>query len=131
MHQLHQQSPSQKTPGNAKYQLFQGTPQSLHDYSLDPPPGVVAAEGNYTINVDRAEVGEVAKLILGETLGLTYVLDPRVHLCLFSLSVHPIFLAVARTTAAIIHTNPVTRPIHDNLRLITLLFLCHIYFQSS
>lgn len=75
----HQQSPSQKTPGNAKYQLFQGTPQSLHDYSLDPPPGVVAAEGNYTINVDRAEVGEVAKLILGETLGLTYVLDPRVQ----------------------------------------------------
>lgn len=37
------------------------------------------AEGNYTINVDRAEVGEVAKLILGETLGLTYVLDPRVQ----------------------------------------------------
>jgi general secretion pathway protein D len=73
------QSAADTKAGKTSYQLFQGTPQSLMEGSLEPPPGVVAAEGNYTINVDRAEIGEVAKLILGETLGLTYVLDPRVQ----------------------------------------------------
>ncbi len=73
------QSAADTKTGKTSYQLFQGTPQSLLEGSLEPPPGVVAAEGNYTINVDRAEIGEVAKLVLGETLGLTYVLDPRVQ----------------------------------------------------
>ncbi len=61
------------------YQLIQGTTQGLNDSSLDPPPGVVQAGGNYTINVDRADISEVAKLVLGETLGLSYVVDPRVQ----------------------------------------------------
>lgn len=73
------QSAADTKTGKTSYQLFQGTPQSLLEGSLEPPPGVVAAEGNYTINVDRAEIGEVAKLVLGETLGLNYVLDPRVQ----------------------------------------------------
>jgi general secretion pathway protein D len=65
--------------GRTGYQLFEGSPQSLEDSSLDPQPGVVAADGKYTINVDRADIGEVAKLVLGETLGLNYVVDPRVQ----------------------------------------------------
>ncbi len=73
------QSAADTKTGKTSYQVFQGTPQSLLEGSLEPPPGVVAAEGNYTINVDRAEIGEVAKLVLGETLGLNYVLDPRVQ----------------------------------------------------
>ncbi len=73
------QSAADTKTGKTSYQLFQGTPQSLLEGSLEPPPGVVAAEGNYTINVDRAEISEVAKLVLGETLGLNYVLDPRVQ----------------------------------------------------
>lgn len=65
--------------GRTNYQLFEGTPQGLADSSLDPPPGVVEADGKFTINVDHADIPEAAKLILGETLGFPYVLDPRVQ----------------------------------------------------
>ena len=65
--------------GRTNYQLFEGTPQDLADSSLDPPPGVVEADGKFTINVDHADIPEAAKLILGETLGFPYVLDPRVQ----------------------------------------------------
>jgi general secretion pathway protein D len=67
------------TASRGKYELYQGTEQSLNDSSLDPPPGVVQADGKYTINVDRADIAEVAKLVLGETLGLNYIIDPRVQ----------------------------------------------------
>ena len=65
--------------GRTNYQLFEGTPQELADSSLDPPPGVVEADGKFTVNVDHADISEAAKLILGETLGFPYVLDPRVQ----------------------------------------------------
>ena len=42
-------------------------------------PGVEKTGDKYTINVDAAEVGQVAKLILGDTLGYSYVVDPRVQ----------------------------------------------------
>jgi general secretion pathway protein D len=65
--------------GRGNYQLFEGTEQGLGDDTRDPPPGVVAADGKYTINVDRADIAEVTKLVLGETLGFSYVIDPRVQ----------------------------------------------------
>ena len=36
-------------------------------------------DGKFTVNVDEATLGEAAKLILGETLGYNYILDPRVQ----------------------------------------------------
>ena len=61
------------------YQFFPGSTQDLRDTSIEPPPGVAESRGEYTINVDRAEIAEVAKLILGDTLGLNYVVDARVQ----------------------------------------------------
>ena len=60
-------------------QFFPGQPQTPLDTSLDPPPGVREADGKFTINVDHADINEVAKLVLGETLGFNYVIDPRVQ----------------------------------------------------
>jgi general secretion pathway protein D len=62
------------------YQLFPGSGNELGEGQVDPPPGVGQAEdGKFTVNVDQASIGEAAKLILGETLGFNYVVDPRVQ----------------------------------------------------
>lgn len=46
----------------------------------DPPAGVGALDdGKFTVNVDQASLPESAKLILGETLGYNYTIDPRVQ----------------------------------------------------
>ena len=36
-------------------------------------------DGKFTVNVDQASLPEAAKLILGETLGYSYIVDPRVQ----------------------------------------------------
>ena len=41
------------------------------------PPGVQPLEGGYTLNFDNAPVSQVAKSVLGDTLGVGYVIDPR------------------------------------------------------
>lgn len=61
-----------------RYELFAGTSGSLLVDGEEPPPGVGAQEdGKFTVNVDQAALPEAARLILGETLGFNYVLDPR------------------------------------------------------
>ena len=46
----------------------------------DPPAGVGELDdGKFTVNVDQATLPESAKLILGETLGYNYTIDPRVQ----------------------------------------------------
>jgi general secretion pathway protein D len=60
------------------YQIFAGQPPHNEDGTL-PAPGVTQDGGNYSINIDGAEMAQAAKLILGETLGLNYIVDPRVQ----------------------------------------------------
>ena len=46
----------------------------------DPPAGVGELDdGKFTVNIDQATLPESAKLILGETLGYNYTIDPRVQ----------------------------------------------------
>ena len=64
----------------ARYEVFPGVNAPLTDDGGEPPPGVGAQDdGTFTVNVDQASVGEAAKLILGETLGYNYTIDPRVQ----------------------------------------------------
>jgi general secretion pathway protein D len=64
----------------ARYELFPGAGGSMLSDGAEPPPGVGAQEdGTFTVNVDQATLTEAAKLILGETLGFNYVLDPRIQ----------------------------------------------------
>ena len=65
-----------------RYELIPG--MSAADFadggSGDPPAGVGQLDdGNFTVNVDQANLAESAKLILGETLGYNYTIDPRVQ----------------------------------------------------
>jgi general secretion pathway protein D len=60
------------------YQIFPGRP-AQEGGGILPAPGVTAESGKYSINIDGAEVAQAAKLILAETLGLNYIVDPRVQ----------------------------------------------------
>jgi general secretion pathway protein D len=40
-------------------------------------PDVEAAEGGYTLNFENAPISQVAKSVLGDILGVGYVIDPR------------------------------------------------------
>jgi general secretion pathway protein D len=63
---------------HARYEVFPGARGDWLIDGQEPPPGVGAQEdGTFTVNVDQATIAEAAKLILGETLGFNYVLDPR------------------------------------------------------
>ena len=67
--------------GQGSYELFDGTAVdggSRGDLSSGAP-GVEQTGDKFSINVDSADVGEVSKLVLGDTLGYNYVIDPRVQ----------------------------------------------------
>lgn len=74
------EGPALKTRGQqARYEVFPGVNAPLSDDGGEPPPGIGAQDdGTFTVNVDQASVAEAAKLILGETLGYNYTIDPRV-----------------------------------------------------
>jgi len=54
-----------------------GTPQAATPEKSTKQP-FRAKEGKYTLNFDDAELGEVAKVILGDTLKVNYVISPKV-----------------------------------------------------
>jgi len=60
------------------YQIFPGQPAQGEDGAL-PAPGITEEGGKFSINIDGADLAQAAKLILGETLGLNYVVDPRIQ----------------------------------------------------
>ena len=69
-------------PSAGRYEVIPG--MSAADFGdggpEDPPAGVGALDdGKFTVNVDQASLPESAKLILGETLGYNYTVDPRVQ----------------------------------------------------
>jgi general secretion pathway protein D len=65
--------------GAGGQQFFPGSENGLADNQLEPPPGVSETEGKFSINLDRADINEASRLVLGETLGLNYIVDPRVQ----------------------------------------------------
>src|SRR5690606_33004754 len=42
------------------------------------PGGQATGEGAYRLNFENAQIGEVVRAILGDSLGLNYVIDPQV-----------------------------------------------------
>ncbi len=63
-----------------RYELFPAASVAPLQDGEEPSPGVGAQDdGTFTVNIDQASIAEAAKLILGETLGYNYVLDPRVQ----------------------------------------------------
>lgn len=61
----------------SRYEVFAGATGSIDAADDAPPTGVAQQEdGKFTINLDAASVAEASKLILGETLGYNYTIDP-------------------------------------------------------
>ena len=62
----------------SRYDVFPGATGSIDAASDDPPPGVAQnGDGKFTVNLDAASVVEASKLILGETLGYNYSIEPN------------------------------------------------------
>jgi general secretion pathway protein D len=65
---------------HGRYELFPAASVSPLQDGAEPAPGVGAQDdGTFTVNINQASIAEAAKLILGETLGYNYILDPRVQ----------------------------------------------------
>lgn len=75
------EGPALKTKNQGtRYEVFPGASSAMTEDGGEPPPGVGALDdGKFTVNVDQAGLPEAAKLILGETLGYNYTIDPRVQ----------------------------------------------------
>jgi general secretion pathway protein D len=75
----------------SRYEVFSGATGSLPDDGSEPPEGVSEGEnGKFTINHDAATVPEASKLILGETLGYNYTIDPNLNSTLTMVSNRPL-----------------------------------------
>jgi len=62
----------------AKPELFPGTNRFVSDTTVPHRKGKSTGEGAYSLNFDEADLGEVAKVVLSDILGLNYVLSPKV-----------------------------------------------------
>ncbi len=62
----------------AKSEFYPGTDRFVSDASSQHPKTKASGEGSYSLNFDEADLGEVAKVILGDILGQNYVLSPKV-----------------------------------------------------
>lgn len=62
----------------SRYDVFPGATGSIDAAGDEPAAGLAQQEdGKFTINLDAANVAEASKLILGETLGYNYTVDPN------------------------------------------------------
>ena len=75
----------------ARYEVFPGTSPAAAGDGGEPPSGVGEQDdGTFTINLDGASVAEASKLILGETLGYNYTVDPNIASTLTMVSNRPL-----------------------------------------
>jgi general secretion pathway protein D len=76
-----QGNPQGKAGQQGSYELFAGTAVdggSVGDLSSGAE-GVEQTGDKFSINVDGADIAEVTKLVLGDTLGFNYIIDQRVQ----------------------------------------------------
>jgi general secretion pathway protein D len=62
----------------AKPELFPGTNRFVPETTVPHRKAKSTGEGAYSLNFDEADLGEVAKVVLSDILGLNYVLSPKV-----------------------------------------------------
>ncbi|MGZ5010233.1 MAG: type II secretion system secretin GspD [Methylobacter sp.] len=62
----------------AKPELYPGTNRFVAETTVPHRKGKSTGEGAYSLNFDEADLGEVAKVVLSDILGLNYVLSPKV-----------------------------------------------------
>jgi general secretion pathway protein D len=75
--ELQNKAPATETT-RAKSELFPGTNRFVPDAATQHGKTQGSGEGSYSLNFDEADLGEVAKVVLGDILGQNYVLSPKV-----------------------------------------------------
>jgi len=86
-----QGNPGANGKHQGSYELFAGTAIDGGSGG-DLSSGAAGVEQNgdkFSINVDGGDIAEVSKLVLGDTLGLNYLIDPRVQGAITLSSVRP------------------------------------------
>ena len=73
-----QPKPTLTEKAKPKSELFPGKDSFVSSSSPKSRRNPPASEGSYSLNFDEADLGEVAKVILGDILGQNYVLSPKV-----------------------------------------------------
>jgi general secretion pathway protein D len=61
-----------------KIEIFPGTGQSINQTPRAKKSKASSGKGEYSLNFDEADLGEVAKVILSDILGKNYILGPKV-----------------------------------------------------
>lgn len=84
--------PVMKPAGQAsRYEVFPATTGSIDGAEDDPPAGIAAQDtGKFTVNLDNMTVIEASKLVLGETLGYNYAVDPNLNSTITMVSNRPL-----------------------------------------
>jgi general secretion pathway protein D len=72
------QNKSASEAARPKAQIYPGTERFVGSSSLQARGTASTKQGTYDLNFDDADLGEVAKAILSDSLGLNYVLSPKV-----------------------------------------------------
>lgn len=74
-----------------RYEVFAGATGSIDTEGGEPPSGLSEKEdGKFTVNLDGATIAEASKLILGETLGYNYTVDPNLQASVTMVSNRPL-----------------------------------------
>lgn len=72
-------SESPALPSGPQRQVFLGNDNYLQDASLSSAQGAQKTSAGVQVNFDKADLREVVRAIMGDILGLDFVLDPRVQ----------------------------------------------------
>ena len=65
--------------GVTEAEVFRGTGVLIRRLAADPQNVVIQDNGQVTLNFANADIREVVDVVLGETLGVSYIIDPKVQ----------------------------------------------------
>jgi general secretion pathway protein D len=65
--------------GVTEAEVFRGTGVLVRRLAADPLNVIIQDNGQVTLNFANAEIREVVDVVLGETLGVSYIIDPKVQ----------------------------------------------------
>src|SRR3954454_5356302 len=93
--------------GKGTFQIYPGSDaKPLKTAATQGRRGVAKVEGGFQSNLDNASIADAAKLILGGTLGETYVLEPRAQRTITISSARPLTVEqVLAAFEAALHSN--------------------------
>ncbi len=88
--ELSNEGSSSNNQSAAKVELYPGNGQFMANHSHSRYSKAKSGEGEYSLNFDQADLGEVVKVVLTDILGENYVLSPKVTGSVTLQTTHPL-----------------------------------------